>query len=120
MHDDLSRALYRRTLTPENIVTVGWEFQGNTFRINDADARYGLPYDDLELRRSELRLRASFERALTSQIWLSLQAGYRYNWQFDLDRGDFVRLLGDDTPFLAENDLANPVFVNVSVNWVSR
>jgi len=114
-----ARFSYRRNIDSKNMLTLGWEVEGNTYRIDIDDDRYDLDFNDLELRRSELRLRASWEHALTSQIWFSLQAGYRYNWSFELDRGDFFRPFGDDTDYFQENDLSNPAYFNVSINWVS-
>ncbi|MFS4418480.1 hypothetical protein [Maribacter sp. 2307ULW6-5] len=114
-----ARFQYRRNINDKNLLTMGWEIEGNTYRINNDQNQYNLPYNDMELRRSELRFRMGWEHALSNQIWLSAQAGYRYNWSFDLDRGDFFRPFGDDTPFLAENDLGNPAYFNLSLNWVS-
>lgn len=114
-----ARFLYRRNLNSKNMLLFGWEIEGNTYRISNDDNRYNLPYNDMELRRSELRFRASWESALTSQVWLSAQAGYRYNWSFDIDRGDFLRPFGDNTPFLVETNLGNPLYFNFSINWVS-
>lgn len=114
-----ARFNYRRTINRKNTLLLGWEVEGNTYRINNDNNIYNLPYNDMELRRSELRLRLSWEHALSPQIWLSAQAGYRYNWSFDMDRGDFVRPFGDDTPFLVENNLGNPAYFNISLNWVS-
>jgi hypothetical protein len=114
-----ARFHYRRNLNSKNILLAGWEIEGNTYRISNDDNDYNLPFNDIELRRSELRFRISWEHAITPQIWFSAQAGYRYNWSFDLDRGDFFRPFGDDTPFLAENNLGNPAYFNFSINWVS-
>lgn len=114
-----ARFLYRRNINSKNMLLFGWEIEGNTYRISNDDNIYNLPYNDMELRRSELRFRASWERAISPQIWLSAQAGYRYNWSFDIDRGDFVRPFGDNTPFLVETNLGNPLYFNFSINWVS-
>jgi hypothetical protein len=114
-----ARFQYRRNINSKNLLLLGWEIEGNTYRINNDNNIYNLPYNDMELRRSELRFRVSWERAITSQIWLSAQAGYRYNWSFDVDRGDFFRPFGDNTPFLAETNLSNPAYFNISINWVS-
>lgn len=114
-----ARFHYRRNLNSKNILLAGWEIEGNTYRISNDDNDYNLPFNDIELRRSELRFRISWEHAITPQIWFSAQAGYRYNWSFNLDRGDFFRPFGDDTPFLAENNLGNPAYFNFSINWVS-
>lgn len=114
-----ARFQYRRNINQKNFLLLGWEVEGNTYRINNDGNKYDLPYNDMELRRSELRLRATWEHALSPQIWLSAQAGYRYNWSFDIDRGDFFRPFGDDTPYLAETTLSNPLYFNISINWVS-
>jgi hypothetical protein len=114
-----ARFQYRKNLNSRNILLAGWEMEGNTYRISNDENIYNLPYNDMELRRSELRFRVSWERAITPQIWLSAQAGYRYNWSFNVDRGDFFRPFGDDTPFLAETNLGNPAYFNISINWVS-
>lgn len=114
-----ARFQYRRNIDDKNLFLLGWEIEGNTYRINNDGDPYGLPFNDLELRRAELRVRATWEHALTPQIWLSAQAGFRYNWSFDVDRGDFFRPFGDDTPYLAETNLSNPAYFNISINWVS-
>ena len=114
-----ARLQYRRNLNSKNLLLAGWQIEGNTYRISNDDNPYNLPFNDMELRRSELRFQIAWEHALTSQIWLSTQVGYRYNWSFDLDRGDFFRPFGDDTPFLAENNLGNPAYFNIGINWVS-
>ncbi|MDG1779697.1 MAG: hypothetical protein P8H59_02005 [Flavobacteriales bacterium] len=114
-----ARFNYRRNINDKNLLLVGWEVEGNTFRLNNTDDQYQLGFDDLELRRSELRFRVTWEHAISKQFWISAQAGYRYNWSYDIDRGDFFRPFGDDTPFYTETDLTNPAYFNVSINWVS-
>lgn len=110
---------YRRNINAKNILKLGWEIEGNSYRISNDDNLYNLPYNDIELKRSELRLRATWDYAITPQIALSAQVGYRYNWSFDVDRGDFFRPFGDDTPYLIETALSNPPFFGISINWVS-
>ena len=114
-----ARLDYRRNINDKNLLLVGYEVQGNTFRINNDGDIYNLPFNEMEMRRAELRFRATWEHAFTPQIWLSLQAGYRYNYSFDLDNGDFYRPFFDDTPYLMETELTNPAYFNISINWVS-
>jgi hypothetical protein len=71
-----------------------------------------------ELRRSELRLRFTFERSLKDFIWVSAQAGLRYNWSFNVDDNDFFRGFGDQ-PYAFENDLTEAFYFNFSINLVS-
>ena len=79
----------------------------------------------VEIRRGEARIRAVYEFSLKDFVWLSLQAGYRYNYRFDVDRltdGDEIYrafgLLRDD-PYAQINSLGNPFYFNVSLNLVS-
>jgi hypothetical protein len=114
-----ARLDYRRNINDKNLLLVGYEVQGNTFRINNDGDIYNLPFNEMEMRRAELRFRATWEHAFTPQIWLSLQAGYRYNYSFKLDNGDFYRPFFDNTPYLMETELTNPAYFNISINWVS-
>jgi hypothetical protein len=74
---------------------------------------------DLELRRSELRFRLIYDHAITRLLWFSVQAGLRYNWQFNVDDGDFFRSLFSDDPYVFENTIGNPLYAQISLSWVS-
>ena len=117
-----ARLDYRRNINDKNLLLVGYEVQGNTFRINNDEDIYNLlpsiP-DKMELCRAELRFRATWEHAFTPQIWLSLQAGYRYNYSFNLDDGDKFRPFFKKIDYLMETELTNPAYFNISINWVS-
>jgi hypothetical protein len=76
-------------------------------------------YNNLVLRRSEIRPRIIYEKSIWGFVWLSVQAGYRINFNFDVDRGDFFRYLGDPTPFTQTNQLGNTFYFNFSLNLVS-
>jgi hypothetical protein len=114
-----SRLNIKRNFNPQTILSIGHNFQGNTYRLNslvdDGDGQVLNP----ELRRSELRIRAILDRALTRTIWLSVQAGLRYNWDFNVDDGDFFRSLFAEDPYLFENELGNPLFAQFTLSWVS-
>lgn len=112
-----SRLNIRRNFNPRNLLFIGYELEGNSYAIinRTSDARY----DNFELRRSEIRPRITYEKSLSGFIWLSVQAGYRINYRFDIDNGDSFRLLGDKTPFTQTNDLTNALYFNISLNLVS-
>jgi hypothetical protein len=110
---------YRRTLDKKNILLFGFELEGNTFRLNNQNNIFDTNLKELELRRSELRIRATYERAISRLIWASIQVGYRYNWDFNIDNGDFFRSIFDDKPFLINNRLTNPLYFSITLNWVS-
>ena len=121
-----ARAHVRRTLNPRNMVFFGYELEGQSYRLwRDPESGADLRSQDLEIRRGEARIRAVYEFSLKDFVWLSLQAGYRYNYRFDVDRltdGDEIYrafgLLRDD-PYAQINSLGNPFYFNVSLNLVS-
>ncbi len=112
-----SRLSIKRIFSKKSILSFGWITQGNSYRLNDL-AIESIQLDP-ELRRAELRIRTTFDKALTNTIWLSLQAGLRYNWEFNVDDGDFFRSFSNNDPFLIENKLGNPLFGQISISWVS-
>lgn len=126
-----ARAHYRRTFDARNILLLGFELEGQSYRLNDPQGffpqRNEMPLgykphynsNDLELRRSEIRVRAIYERALTDFIWLSTQVGYVINYRYDVDSGNFFRGFFGDQPYVMENNLTNPFYVNFSINLVS-
>ena len=114
-----SRLNIKRNFNKQTILSVGHNFQGNTYRLNALAAESDGQMLNPELRRSELRFRAILDRAITRTIWFSVQAGLRYNWEFSVDDGDFFRSLFADDPFLFENQIGNPMFAQFSLSWVS-
>jgi hypothetical protein len=88
---------------------------------NDPDLRS----EDLEIRRGEARVRFVYECSVKDFIWLSVQAGYRVNYRFDVDRlvegEEIYRAFGllRDDPYAQVNGLGNPLYFNVSLNLVS-
>lgn len=115
-----ARFHYRRTINARNLLFAGFELEGNSYRLRNRDNVFaGFPNDALELRRSELRLRLVYERSLYGFIWLSAQVGYRYNYRFEVDNGEFFRGFFGDQQYVFENKLTNPIYFNIGLNLVS-
>lgn len=115
-----ARFALRRTINTRNLLFVGYELEGNSYSIGNMGGAGSIPfYDNLELRRSELRPRITYECSLTGFIWLSVQAGYRINYSFDIDQGDKFRLIGSDEKYHMVNTLTNPLYFQISLNLVS-
>ena len=120
-----ARAHVRRTLNPRNMVFLGYELQGQSFRMYENLPGFDIREEDLEIRRGEVRIRAVYECSLKDFIWMSVQAGYRLNYRYDVDRlvdgAEIYRAFGilRDDPYAQMNGLANPFYVNVSINLVS-
>ncbi len=111
-----ARAQVRRTFNTRTLGFFGYELEGQSYFMsalqNETD------FTNPQLRRSELRIRCTFERSLKDFIWVSAQAGLRYNWSFNLDEGDIFRGFGDE-PYALENPLTNAFYFNISLNLVS-
>jgi hypothetical protein len=120
-----ARVHVRRTINPRNMVFLGYELQGQSFRMYENLPGFDIRDEDLEIRRGEIRLRAVYEFSLKNFIWMSIQAGYRINYRYDVDRlasgPDIYRAFGllDSPEYAQINALTNPFYVNVSVNLVS-
>ncbi len=114
-----SRFNYKRNFAKGSILSAGFNFDGNTYRLNQMSDEFSEENVDLELRRSELRFRLIYDHAITRLLWFSVQAGLRYNWQFNVDDGDFFRSLFSDDPYVFENTIGNPLYAQISLSWVS-
>ena len=123
-----ARAHVRRTINSRNMVFAGYELEGQSYRLwssNLPGSAVDLNKEDLEIRRGEIRLRLVYEFSLRNFIWMSIQAGYRINYRFDVDRlasgKEIYRAFGfaSKEPYVMLNGLGNPFYVNVSFNLVS-
>ncbi|MFP4096855.1 MAG: DUF6268 family outer membrane beta-barrel protein [Cyclobacteriaceae bacterium] len=114
-----SRFNMKRNFSKQSILSLGFNFQGNTYRLNELVTENGNEMLEPELRRSELRFRAIFDQAITPNLWFSVQGGLRYNWEYNVDDGEFFRSLFSEDPYLFENSIGNPLFAQFSISWVS-
>lgn len=121
-----ARAHVRRTLNPRNMLFFGYELEGQSYRLwRNPNGDFDPRPEDLEIRRGEARVRFVYECSLKGFVWLSVQAGYRVNYRFDVDRlvegAEIYRAFGllRDDPYAQQNGLGNPLYLNVSLNLVS-
>ncbi len=117
-----ARAHFRRSFNSRNILLIGYELEGGSYRLQNRNNEFDALQpraNDLELRRSELRFRAVYEMQLSGFVWLSIQAGYRSNYNFKVDNGDFFRGFFGDQKYVMQNKLTNPLYFNISLNLVS-
>ncbi len=114
-----ARVHVRRTFSSRSLLLLGYELEGNSYSLfNNVN-----PDLNFDLRRSELRFRAIYERSIRNFIWLSWQVGYRVNYAFDVDElpqgNDFFRGFFGDQPYAMMNDLGNSFYTMFSINLVS-
>jgi len=116
-----ARAHYRRTFSARSLALFGYELEGQSYRLGSSNTSAAL--QGLELRRGELRIRAVYERSISSFLWLSAQAGFRYNYSFDADRlpngKEFFRGFFGDQAYAMQNTLGNTFYCIVGINLVS-
>jgi hypothetical protein len=122
-----ARAHVRRTINSRNMLFAGYELEGQSYRLwrfNDING-FNVRNEDVEIRRGEIRLRAVYEFSVKDFIWMSIQAGYRINYRYDVDRlsdgKEIYRAFGlaSDAPYVMVNQLTNPLYFNISLNLVS-
>lgn len=115
-----ARASYRRKFNSRSILLAGYELEGSSYRLYNV----GLSAKNVELRRSELRIRLDYQRQLKGFVWLAVQAGLRHNVNFNVDslgdsNKDFFRGFVGKQDYIMLNDLSLVPYFNVSLNLVS-
>lgn len=129
-----SRVQLRMRTNSRNVFLLGYTMEGGTYRLSNFNEynqiRSGpFPLDpnsninpneeyDVELRRSEIRGGLTYLHGFNDFIWIGVTAGYRVNWSFDLDDGDFFRGFDSDD-YLLETELSNTPFIQLSLSLVS-
>ncbi len=122
-----ARAMLRYRFNSLSYMGLGFNVDGASFSLNPDRPNGPLPavpnyYDaqDLELRRSEIRAGLQYSRQINGFFWMSIEAGYRIAYSWDVDSGgDFVRLFGSDEPYYIENNLANAPYFTIGLSYVS-
>jgi hypothetical protein len=115
-----ARAHYRRTFSPRSLLLAGYELEGGSYRLNHLSNNTR----SVELRRGELRARLEYQRQLTGFVWLSAQAGWRYDMSFNADNLDnngkeFFRGFAGTQKYAMLNNLGNPLYFNIGIHLVS-
>lgn len=107
-----ARGHLRYNFSTTNMLQLGFELEGNQYWINLPNSQNGAVF----IQRGELKPRIMWERKISGFVWLSAQAGIRYNWRFDvMNEYNGKR---DNQRYFSSN-LGNPLFFNISINLVS-
>jgi len=115
-----ARAHVRRTFNPRNLLLVGYELEGQSYRVEQlstADQSW-------EIRRGELRARAEYQRQLSGFVWFTAQMGWRYDWSYNVDAlgndgRDFFRGFTGNQTYAMLNQLGSALYFNIGVHLVS-
>jgi hypothetical protein len=117
-----ARAAYRRKINARNILLVGYELEGTSYRLYNT----GFAAQNLELRRSEIRLRLDYQKQIKGFVWMGLQAGVILNYSYNIDdltsngNSEFFRGFFGDQEYTFRNNLGPMPYVNLTFNLVSK
>lgn len=107
-----ARGHLRYNFSTFNIFQLGFELEGNQYWM----AAPAEPSRQLFIQRGELKPRVQWDKRLAGFFWLSMQAGWRYNWRFDVMKEYDAR---KESLRWYEGRIGNPFYFNVSLNFVS-
>jgi Domain of unknown function (DUF6268) len=122
-----ARADVRYSISARNILKMGLELEGASYRLNDKNNHFRNAnqvgtLEKLELKRSEIKLRLSWDFQLKNFYWANLTAGYRIMYRYNIDEGaEVFRGFGlvNDQAYFNTNEVGSALFINFSVNFVS-
>ncbi len=121
-----ARAHVRYNWSPRTLTLAGFELEGGSYVVRFDSSPYNAAlaqFTNLELRKSELRFRLVLEREIHSFIWFSVQAGWRYNFQFNVAESASApnanTLITRSGQNIISNSLMNPFYVNINLHLVS-
>lgn len=107
-----ARGFVRYNFSTTSMLQAGFELEGNQFLMRLPQTLSINTY----IQRGEVKPRIMWDKKLTGFLWLNAQAGLRYNYRFDVvNRYDAME---ESQRFFSSN-LGNPLFFNISLNFVS-
>ncbi|MBX9782457.1 MAG: hypothetical protein K2X48_04100 [Chitinophagaceae bacterium] len=106
-----ARGHLRRNFSTSNILQIGYELEGNQYWM-----RTPSPNGQVFIQRGELKPRVMWDKKLKGFFWLNVQAGFRYNWRFDVMNEYDAR---KDSQLFFRSALTNPFYFSVGLNFVS-
>ncbi len=107
-----ARGFVRYNFSTTSMLQAGFELEGNQFLVRLPQTLSINTY----IQRGEVKPRIMWDKKLTGFLWLNAQAGLRYNYRFDVvNRYDAME---ESQRFFSSN-LGNPLFFNISLNFLS-
>jgi hypothetical protein len=107
-----ARGFVRYNFSTTSMLQAGFELEGNQFLVRLPQTLSINTY----IQRGEVKPRIMWDKKLTGFLWLNAQAGLRYNYRFDVvNRYDAM----EESQRIFSSNLGNPLFFNISLNFVS-
>lgn len=119
-------AYYRYNLSAQSMLRFGMELEGSSFNLRNTGDIDVLPQNNpLELRRSEIKLRAMWDLPVKNfwrtQLALGYRLMYRYNVDEEVGGKEMLRLFGvvSDAPYFYQNNVGSAIIFSATFNLVS-
>jgi Domain of unknown function (DUF6268) len=106
-----ARGHMRRNFSTSNILQLGFELEGNQYWMRTPSMN-----GQVFIQRGELKPRVMWDKKLKGFFWLNVQAGFRYNWRFDVMNEYDAR---KDNQLFFRSALTNPFYFSIGLNFVS-
>lgn len=106
-----ARGYLRYNVSTSNIIQAGYELEGNQYLC-----RNGSTGQQLYIQRSELKPRIMWDKKLSGNFWMNLQAGMRFNLRFDVSN-EYHGQIEDSQLF--SSALSYPLYVACNISFVS-
>lgn len=106
-----ARGHLRRNFSTSNILQIGFELEGNQYWM-----RTPSPNGQAFIQRGELKPRVMWDKKIKGFIWFNAQAGFRYNWRFDVMNEYDAK---NDNQRFFKSSLTNPFYFSVGLSFVS-
>lgn len=110
-------AKLRYTMSDGSIWYLGAETRGASYNVHLDDPALA-DKNTLELRHSEIKFLLSLDQEIHDFFWVSLQAGYRYNLNFNLAESNRNRKPTNffQREYIVESTLEDAFYFNLSLN----
>jgi hypothetical protein len=108
-----ARGHARYNFSTKSMLMLGYELEGQSYHVQSAsgtNTTYG--FSQMELRKSEIRARVSWDKSLTDFIWFNVQAGVRPMYRYDLAQRE-------NADAFISNRMGMPLYFRVGLNLVS-
>lgn len=115
-----ARAAVRRNFSTKSFLMLGYELEGQSYHLQRQDGASASPVfrannntTDWELRKSEIRARLSWDKAITDFIWFNVQAGAIITYRMDIDQN------ANASDAWLSNSLGMPFYFRFGIQLVS-
>lgn len=108
-----ARGHARYNFSTKSVLMLGYELEGQSYHVQSApgaNTTYG--FSQMELRKSEIRARVSWDKSLTDFIWFNVQAGVRPMYRYELAQRE-------NADAFISNRMGMPLYFRVGFNLVS-